>query len=474
MTSWSAADVLRFFDQKSQPIEKQALLAYKNVIYDALSLPDDFAQVMSLIMPYQRDIIFDLLFPDIISKISCVDDFVKIALYLTPEQKKTLWENIPPLQINSLLELAKLINLLEPSCYPLLLQSCGKLQKTGVEFGMLLGMLSSIKREALDNWILKSLPELIILSSEDFQAPMHYLNNAQKKVLFDRVWLTLPGMIQNSHGFKRVFSCLTPAQSSLLLLSIDLEKICFNTIDKVEVLTSLHKNQLRRLYITFPDNASHWGVILGNLEPEKAQIIMSKFPKNLYNGRSFAELQMLNSSKVRNHLFDLFQHKFSLIVKNVEDFLQVFSYLDGGQKDYLWQRFANELPLWIKQEPAFFRLFANEHPDLFEFFQCYPNHLAFVEAVLSEKPERIQHQFEQLLKPRSKSRSQFFQSNYAQASLLKAIEFLHPRRAAILNQALNLHLNKVDLLSVDAFMEALGLLINIDNAHPSISPERRL
>lgn len=463
--SWSAADVLAFFYKQPELIDKQQVLLHKEKFSRALKSPEIFCEVMSLITPKQRDVIFELLFPDIISNISCVNDFVKIALFLTPAQKKILWENTPPLKINSLLELAKLLNLLEPACYPALIQSAGALQKTGLEFGMLLGMLNPKQRAALAAWIKQSIPELIILSSEDFQSAMQYLNDTQRKLLFDRVWLTLPGMIQNSHGFKRIFSCLSATQSSLLLLSIDLEKICFNTIDKVEVLTSIHKNQLKRLYISFQENAFQWGVILGSLEPDKATIILGKFPKALYNGKSFSELMILNSPQVRIHLFDLFKQKFSLFIKNVDDMVQCFNYLDGGQKDYLWQRFAREIPGWIKQ-PAFFRLFANEHPDLFEFFQQQPNCLDFVVAMLSEKPELIKSQFENLFKLPPKFNQQFFQASNDPRTILNTLELLHPRRAAILNQALHLCLNKIDLLSSEAFMDALSRQMPLDQQRP--------
>lgn len=463
INQWSAADVLAYFDKPTPTIEK-------NYFFEALQSPKTFCHVMSLIQPEQRDFLFNLCFSTLLSQISNVDDFVKIALYLTPQQKQTLWENISPIEIKNLLELAKLLKLLEPSCYPVLLQSTEQLQKTGLEVGMLLGMLSLKQKEALRDWIGKIIPDLIILSSEDFQHAMQNLNDAQKKILFDRVWLTLPGMIQDSHGFERVFSCLSPVQSSLLLLSVDLSGICVSTLDRLEILKSLHKNQLKRLYISFPEDAAQWGVILGQLDEERLQILINKFPKNLYNGRAFAELQMLNSPQARNKIFDLFRHQFSLLIKNANDMMATFRYLDGGQKDFLWQRFAYEIHHWIKQEPAFFRLFANEHPDLFEFFQRLPNRFQFVMAVLSEKPERIKQQFDELLKPNTKSSGQFFPSRVDISDLLEALCVLNPRRCAILNQALGLGLDRLALLSEDAFKQALLPMVNpaLENTPPSL------
>ena len=140
--------------------------------------------------------------------------------------------------------------------------------------------------------------------------------------------------------------------------------------------------------------------------------------------------------------------------------LDAFRYLDGGQKDFLWQRFAHEIHHWIREEPAFFRLFANEHPDLFEFFQRLPNRLKFVMAILSEKPEHIKQQFEELVKPKIIAAGKFFQANVDDNILLDALCVLHPRRCALINQALNLRLDKLSLLSLDAFRQALQPLVN--------------
>ena len=92
-----------------------------------------------------------------------------------------------------------------------------------------------------------------------------------------------------------------------------------------------------------------------------------------------------------------------------------------------------------------------------------PHHYEFVMALLSEKPERIQQQFELLLKPKSKPETVgFFTPLDEKEILLECLKQLYPRRASVLNSALNLHLNKKSPLTQDDFNQFLEALFKPD------------
>ncbi len=420
----SAADVLYFFN--NLPLEQQnaCMPQLKSQFWHAINDPEMFSMVMAELDEPHRDQLFELVFEDLKNSIHQIHDFISILRYLKPAQRDTLWSVSRPLDIHCLTELAQVFELLDTEHYVEVLQNLPPFQKTGLELGLLLGMLSPSQRRKLHTWINSIIPELYIVSSEDFHAVMQYFDDIQKCKLFDRVWLMLPSMIDSSHAFSRIFEFLTRSQADLLILSINLSHLCHNTAECLEMMQFIPKKHIKSLYLSLPEDANQWGILLGELPMEKAELLMNKLPQKFYSGESFAQMQMFLDAPARQQLFILFYKKLSLLLKNGSDLVSCFTYLNTKEKESLLTKCANNIFHWLNQDPILKAIFREDYPEFVLFLDEMPNAKEFASALLSRDHHYIREQFKELLKLGSP------------LDIISHLSVFHPKWTPLINKAL--------------------------------------
>jgi hypothetical protein len=439
---YNASDVIYFF-YLPKSVQHKLLSHVSQMFWPAIQTPQNFCDVLKNLNTPSKAILFHCVKEYLVNAIHGVDDFVSAVMYLRSEQVMQVWEQCSPLTPKTPQELGQLIKLLPASYLDTILASYYPKSVNGLDIGLMLRMLSKPQLESISSWLEQCVSVMQICHPEDFDAIMPFLNKAQRKYLFEKNWLTLPGMIQNSEDFNKIFKYLDYAQIHLLFYSIDLNHICHTCQDMLRILSSLPLAHVKRFYSHLPQTDTSWGLILGTLSEDKAELLMYYFPRSLSNGESFANMQMFLDKGNKQQLFELFFHKFVTMIKTEDDLKHCCRYLDTEQKKIILMKCAYHIFQWQYA----IQLLEEAHPELMIFIQHFPKHHSFIIALLSHQPDKIEQEFKYFLYRIFEHEHHI--KDYSFMSELLAT--LYPNWTHLLNQSLHLGMSENEEHTKDVF-----------------------
>jgi hypothetical protein len=440
---YNASDVIYFFYRLPKSIQHQLLSHVSQMFWPAIQTAQNFCDILKNLNTQSKAMLFNCVKQFLPNAIQSVDDFVLVAMYLRSEQIIQVWEQCCSLTPKTLRELGQLIKVLPSSYLETLVASYRAEAVNGLEMGLMLRMLSKPQLEIMKPWLEQCITLIQIHHPDDFDAIMPFLNQAQRKLVFEKHWLALPGMIHNGDDFNKIFKYLDYAQIHLLFYSIDLNHICHTCQDMMLILSSLPVAHLKRFYLHLPQTETAWGFILGNLPQDKAELLTYYFPRSLSNGESFANMQMFLDKPNQQQLFELFFHKFVTMIKTEDDLKHCCRYLDTEQKKTILIKCAYHIFQW----PFARKLLEEVHPDLISFIQHFPKYHSFVIALLSHQPDKIEQEFKCLLPQIVEHGNDVKDISF----LSEQFVVLYPNWTHVLNQSLHLGMSKDEEHTQDVF-----------------------
>jgi hypothetical protein len=441
--NYNASDVIDFFYRLPKSLQHQLLHQVRQMFWPAIQTSQNFCDVLKNLNTQSKAVLFSCVQDDLPNAIRSVEDFVLIAMYLRSEQITQVWDKCSLLTPKTPRELGQLIKVLPSSYLEALVASYHPEAVNGLEIGLMLRMLSKSQIEKVYSWLDQLLNVIQIDHSDDFDAIMPFLNKAQRKQVFEKNWLALPEMIHNSLDFNKIFKYLDYAQIHLLFYSVDLSHVCHTCQDMILILSSLPFAHVKRFYFHLPQTEESWGLILGELPKEKAELLTYYFPRSLSNGQCFANMQMFLDKPKQQQLFELFFHKFVIMIKTEDDLKHCCRYLDNEQKKIILMKCAYHIFQW----PYARQILQEVYPELTTFILHFPKYHSFVIALLSHQSDKIEQEFKCLL-------LQIFEhgnDNQDISLLSEQLVVLHPNWTHVLNQSLHLGMSLNEEHTQDVF-----------------------
>ena len=438
-----ASDVVYFFNHLPKSVQHQLLRQFSQLFWPAIQTAQNFYDVVKNLNTTSKTVLFHCVKEYVFDAIHTVEDFVLIVMYLRSEQVLQVWEQCGSLTPKTPRELGQLMKVLPSTCHEALLASYHPTLLNGLDLALMLRMLSKPQMESISFWLEQFVPLIQIKHSDDFDAIMPFLNKTQRKRIFEKIWLTLPEMIQDSKDFNKIFKYLDYSQIHLLFYSVDLKCICHTAEDIKLILASLPVAHVKRFYLNFPQTAECWGLILGTLPMEKAELLMFYFPRGLSNGESFANMQMFLDKPHQQQLFELFFHKFVTIIKTEEDLKQCCRYLDTKQKQLILMKCAYHIYQWTYAR----QLLQTVHPELHALIERFPEYHSLAIALLSHQPDKIEQEFRQFLG--NMGEGEQHEKKYLLIS--EQLATLYPNWTHVFNQSLHLSLSTGEEHTQDVF-----------------------